>query len=85
MTSLITKRNHAAESYHLASPRCIASKQMNIANNETEVLHPEGKIQLMNGNILECYPETVVSDGVKQDACLNLTQPVNIFGSGICP
>ena len=40
---------------------------MNTASNETEVLHPEGKILLMNGNILECHPKAKVSDDIKQD------------------
>lgn len=40
---------------------------MSITSNETVVLHPEGKILLMNGNILDCYPKAEVSDDIRQD------------------
>ena len=40
---------------------------MSTTCDKTEVLHPEGKILLMNGNILECYPKAEASDGIKQD------------------
>ena len=40
---------------------------MNTASNETEVLHPEGKILLVNGNILDCYPKAEASDGIRHD------------------
>lgn len=45
---------------------------MSTANNETEILHPEGKILLMNGNILECYQKTEVPDDIKPDAGLEI-------------
>lgn len=31
---------------------------MIIETEEKDVRHPEGKIQLMNGNVLDCYPKT---------------------------
>ena len=40
---------------------------MSTTCDKTEVLHPEGKILLMNGNILDCYPKREASDGIKQD------------------
>ncbi len=45
---------------------------MSTVNNETEVLHPEGKIQLMSGNILECHPKAEASDDIKPDTGLEL-------------
>ena len=49
------------------------NEYMSILSNETEVLHPEGKILLMNGNILECHqkadvPNVIKCDGVELDA-----------------
>jgi len=40
---------------------------MSIVSNETEVLHPEGKILLMNGNILECHQKADVANVIKCD------------------
>ena len=48
------------------------NEYMSTANNETEILHPEGKILLMNGNILECYQKTEVPDDIKPDAGLEI-------------
>ena len=42
------------------------NEYMSTASNETEVLHPEGKILLMNGNILDCYPKAEASDDIRQ-------------------
>lgn len=45
---------------------------MSTVNNETAVIHPNGKILLMNGNILECYPKAEAPDDIKPDAGLEL-------------
>ncbi len=45
---------------------------MSTVNNETAVIHPNGKILLMNGNILECYTKAEAPDDIKPDAGLEL-------------
>ena len=49
---------------------------MSIVNNETAVTHPKGKILLMNGNILECYPKTEAPDDIKPEAGLGCERSV---------
>ena len=46
------------------------NEYMSTVNNEAAVIHPNGKILLMNGNILECYPKAEAPDDIKPDAGL---------------
>lgn len=48
------------------------NEYMSTVNNEAAVIHPNGKILLMNGNILECYPKAEAPDDIKPDAGLEL-------------
>lgn len=48
------------------------NEYMSTVNNEAAVIHPNGKILLMNGNILECYPKAEAPVDIKPDAGLEL-------------
>lgn len=53
---------------------------MGIVKTSDEFVHPEGKIQLLNGNVLECYPLEQSSESVDNEMKLDNTGTYFVVG-----